>query len=137
MAFRHGSKAGITINTKDLSSFTENVDFDISLDAADTTTFGSTWKSAIAGLPGATLNLTGFYDPTATTGPGAVLFAALTAGTPVTALYYPGGNVTGQILYTITSGLLVTGYSESSNVGGVVSFKATTQVVTLPVRTVI
>ena len=31
-----------------------------------------------AGIPGGTVEISGYYDPTATTGPGAVLFAALT-----------------------------------------------------------
>lgn len=137
MAFRHGSKAALTLNAKDLSAFCDSIDFSVDVDAADTTTFGAAWKSAIAGLPGGKLDLSGFYDPTATTGPAAVLWACIAGGVPVTALYYPGGNLTGQALWTFTNGILVTGYSESSPVGGVVTFKASTQVVTLPVRTVV
>jgi hypothetical protein len=137
MAFRHGKNAALTLNTKDLSTFLDNLDISFDLDTADTTAFGSTWKSSIGGVPSGKVDISGFYDPTATTGPGAVLFPLVTAGTAVTALVYPGGTASGQTLYTITTGAIVTSYSESSPVGGVVSFKASIQVVVLPVRTVI
>lgn len=137
MAFRHGSKAALTLATKDLTTYIDSVDFNVDVDAADTTTLGATWKSAIAGLPGGKLDIKGFYDPTATVAPPAVIWAAIAAGVPVTGLYYPGGNVSGQALWTFTNGLLITGYSESSPVGGTVAFKASAQVVALPVRTVI
>ena len=137
MAFRHGSKAALTFNTKDLSTFLTSLDTSWDLDTADTTTFGSTWKSALPGVPGGKIDFAGYYDPTATTGPGAVLWAALIAATPVTGLIYPGGNITPQALWTITSGCLLTSYGESSGVGGIVTFKGSIDVVVLPVRTVI
>lgn len=137
MAFRHGSKGALTINTKDLQTFLTNIDFNTDMDFADTTTMGSSWKSGLAGVPGGTLSVSGNYDPTATTGPGAVLWAALTGGVPVTGLFYPGGNTAGQALWTITNGCLVTSYAESSPVGGQVTFTATIQIVALPVRTVV
>jgi len=137
MAFRHGKNAGLTLNTKDLSTFLTSMDASWDLDTADTTTFQATWKSSLAGIPGGKIELAGNYDPTATTGPGAVLWSAFTGAVPVTGLVYPGGNVTGQALWTITSGCLVTAYSESSPVGGIVTFKASIDVVVLPVRSVI
>jgi hypothetical protein len=137
MAFRHGKNAALTIATKDISAFMDSMDLNFDLDTADTTAFGATWKTAIGGVPSGTMALSGFYDPTATTGPGAVLVPLLLAGTLTTALVYPGGTASGQSLYTITSGAIVTSYSESSPVGGVVSWKANVQIVILPVRTVI
>jgi hypothetical protein len=137
MAFRHAKTAALTLNTKDLGPFCESMDFGIDVDTADTTTFSATWKTALAGIPGGKLELKGFYDPTATTGPGAVIWACIAGGIPVTGLFYPGGNTSGQALWTITSGCLVTSYSESSPVGGIVSFKASMDIVALPVRTVI
>jgi hypothetical protein len=137
MAFRHGKNAALTLNSKDLSAFLTSLDPSWDLDMSDTTTFGATWKSAVAGVPGGKFDIAGHYDPTATTGPAAVLWAAFTGGVPVTGLIYPGGNVSGQALWTITSGCLVTAYSESSPVGGVVTFKASVAVVVLPVRTVV
>lgn len=137
MAFRHGKNAGFTLNAGVLSTFLTGVDTSWDLDMADTTTFGATWKTAVAGIPGGKIEITGNYDPTASTGPGAIIWPAFTGAVPVTGLVYPGGNVSGQILWTITTGCLVTSYSESSPVGGVVSFKASIDVVVLPVRTVI
>ena len=90
----------------------------------------------MAGVPGGKLEISGFYDPTATTGEAAVLWAAYTGGVPVTGVFYPGGNVAGQAVWTITNGCLVTSYSESSAVGGAVAFKASIDIVVLPVRTV-
>lgn len=137
MAFRHGKNAALTLNTKDLSTFLDNLDISFDLDTADTTAFGATWKSSLAGIPSGKVEISGFYDPTATTGPGAVLFPLVTAGTAVTALVYPGGTASGQTLYTITTGAIVTSYSESGQVGGAVAFKASIDVVVLPVRTVV
>src|SRR3990167_6695494 len=137
MAFRHGKNAALTINAGALAAFLNNVDFTTDLDTADTTTFGATWKTAVAGIPSGKIDFSGDYDPTATTGPGAILFPLVTAGTAVTVLFYPGGNITGQSLYTMTTGGIVTAYAESSPVGGVVTFKGAVQIIALPVRTVI
>lgn len=137
MAFRHGKNAALTINAGALATFLDNVDFNTDMDIADTTTFGATWKSGVAGVPGGTISFSGKYDPTASTGPGAILFPLLTAGTAVTVLFYPGGNVSGQALYTMTNGGIVTGYTESSPVGGIVTFTGSVFITVLPVRTVV
>lgn len=137
MAGRHGKNAALSVNGTALTSFCDSVDMSFEVDTADADVFGASWKSSVAGLTGGKVEIGGKYDPTASTGPAAVLFACITGGVPVTALYYPGGNVSGQALWTITSGLLVTGYSESSPVGGVVTFKASALIVALPVRSVI
>jgi hypothetical protein len=137
VAFRHGKNGSLTLNTKDLTAFLDNVDFSMDLDTADSTTFGATWKTSLAGIPSGKLDVSGFYDPTATTGISAVLRSAFLGATPVTGLFYPGGNVTGQELWTITTGCLVTSYSVSSPVGGIVTIKASILVVALPVVTVV
>lgn len=137
MAFRHGKNAALTLNSKDLSTFLTSLDTSWDLDMADTTTFGATWKSSLAGIPGGKIELAGNYDPTATTGPADVLWSAFVGAVPVTGLVYPGGNVAGQRLWTITSGCLVTSYGESSPVGGIVTFKASIDVVVLPVPSVV
>lgn len=122
MAFRHGKNAQITVNSVDLSTFCDNLDLSIDIDTADTTTFGSTWKTAIAGLPGAKLDITGDYDPTASTGPASALFAVISGGAAVAVVHKPGGTLSGQ--RTNSFNALITNYSESSPVGGVVTFKA-------------
>jgi hypothetical protein len=137
MAFRHGKNAELTLNSKALSTFLTSLETSWDLDTADTTTFGATWKSALAGIPGGSISLAGYYDPTATTGPADVLWSAFVGAVPVTGLIYPGGNVAGQRLWTITSGCLVTSYKETSQVNGNVAFTATIDVVVLPVPTVV
>ena len=137
MAFRHGKAASLTLNSVVLGTFIDSMDLSFDTDQADTTAFGATWKSSLAGVPGGSISISGYYDPTATTGPGAVLFPLVVAGTAVTGLVYPGGTASGQSLYTITSGCIVKSYAESSPVGGIVTFTANIDIVVLPVRTVI
>ncbi len=137
MAARHGKNAALTVNSQVMTTFCDSIDMTFDVDTAGSDTFGATWKSEVAGLTGGKVDITGTYDPTATTGPAATFFACISGGVPVTALYYPGGNLTGQALWTITSGLLVKSYSESSKVGDVVKFKASAAIVVLPVRSVV
>jgi hypothetical protein len=122
MAFRHGKTAVVTVNAVDLSTFCNNLDFNVDVDTADTTTFGSTWKSAIAGVAGGKLSLTGDYDGTVTTGPSSALLLCIAGAVPVAVVHKPGGTLTGQRQNAFNA--LVTSFSESSPVGGVVTFKA-------------
>ena len=122
MAFRHGKNAYVSVNAVDLSTFCDSVDLDYDIDTGDTTTFQSSWKSALGGVPGAKAAIAGKYDPTAGTGPQAVLFPIITGGVAVTIVHRPGGTASGQEQNTFSA--LITGYSESSPVGGIVSFKA-------------
>jgi hypothetical protein len=122
MPFRHGKNAEITVNAVVLSTFGTNIDFAVDVDTADTTTFQSTWKSAIAGIPGAKLDLTGDYDGTVTTGPASALMASIAAVVPVDVVLKPGGTLAGQ--RTNSFNAIVTNYAESSPVGGVITFKA-------------
>ena len=126
MAFRHGKNAQITVNTKDLSAFCDSLDLAIDVDTADTTTFGSTWKSSIAGLVGAKLDLSGAYDPTVTTGPADVLVSCIVGGVAVAVVHKPGGTLSGQ--RTNSFNAIVKTYAESSPVGGRVGFKSTLEV---------
>lgn len=137
MAFRHGKAGALTVNAGALAAFLDNIDFSTTLDVADTTAFGSTWKSSLAGIPGGSISFSGFYDPTATTGPGAILYPLLTAGTAVTVLFYPSGTAATNSLYTMTTGGIVTSYNESSSVGGAVTFSGSIEIIVIPVRTVI
>jgi predicted secreted protein len=122
MAFRHGKNAQISVNAVDLSTFCTNLDLEVDVDTADTTTFGSTWKTALAGIPGAKMEITGDFDPTASTGPASAIFACITGGVPVAVVHKPGGTLSGQ--RTNSFNAIVTGYSESSPVGGIVTFKS-------------
>lgn len=121
MAFRHGRFAEVTVNSVDLSAFCDEVEFEMENDTAETTTFGKSWKTHIPGLNGANLSMSGNYDPTASTGPAAVLAALLGAAAfPVEV--FPGGDAAGQISHAFNA--LLTSYSESSAVGDKVTFSA-------------
>lgn len=121
MAFRHGKYAEITINSHDLSDYADSADFSVDIDTAETSTFGGTWKQSLAGMAGGKLDLAGLYDPTATTGPAAVL-SSLIGADPFPVVVYPGGNSTGQVSRTFDA--ILTSYAESSPVGGAVTWKA-------------
>lgn len=121
MAFVHGKAAEITLNSVALSSFCDSADLSIDVDTADTTTFGNTWKTAIAGLIGATVALAGNFDPTTTTGPASAIFAIIAAGVPVTLVYEPGGAASNQ---SRSCSVIVTSYKESSPVADKVTFSA-------------
>jgi hypothetical protein len=123
MPFRHGKATTFTIDSVSLSAFCTNVDLAIDVDMADTTTFGASWKTAVAGVPGGKMTLTGDYDPTITTGPAWKLAALVLAAAPVTAAYNPGGAAGASGDWTLTS-VYVSNYSESAPVGGVATFKA-------------
>ena len=125
MAFRHGSKASITINSVDLSAYSDNLSLDITPETADTTGFGSTWRTHIPGLIGATLSVSGSYDPTATTGPADAILAAITAQNSagyVAVVDKPGGTATGQ--RTNSFNAIITGCNETSAVDDKVTWSA-------------
>jgi hypothetical protein len=119
MAFRHGRFAEISIASVALSTFCDTADLAIDIDTADTTTFGSTWKTHVVGTAGGSIDGGGAYDPTATTGPASAL-SALIGADPVAVVLEPGGDVAGQIRHSFNASL--TSYAESSSVGDKVAF---------------
>lgn len=121
MAFWHGSKSNFQINSKDLSTFIDNVDMPLITDTAETSTFGSTAKTYIVGLTDSTLSIGGKWDPTATTGPDAVL-QALVGAAATTFIYGPQGTTAGFVKYTGSA--ILTNYKVTSPIGGVVTFTA-------------
>lgn len=121
MAFRHGKFAEIKVATHALSAYCDVADLDINVTTADTTTFGSSWKSALTGLADGKVALAGVYDPTASTGPAAVL-TALIGADPFAVEVYPGGNITGQAKRTFNA--ILTSYKEGAKVNDKVTFSA-------------
>lgn len=120
MAFKHGKAAEITVNTKNLSAFCDTADLSIDIDTADVTAFGASWKSALAGLAGGTLEISGSFDPTATTGPASVL-AALIGAAAFAVIYEPAGAAANQHRQF---NAILTGYKESAKVSDKVTFSA-------------
>jgi len=122
MAFKHGKYAEISVNSIPLSTFCDSADLSIDIDTADTTTFGSDWKSAVVGQAGGKVDLKGMYDPTETTGPISALAALVGVETAFPVILYPGGNDTGQISHSFDA--FLTNISTGSTVGDKVTFSA-------------
>lgn len=118
MAARHGRYASLSIAATVIQGYLDSAALNVTVDTADTTAFGDTWKEAIPGLQGATLSGSGQWDPTTSTGPLAVLWAAV--GSSVAVIYYPGGNTSGQRSYTFNA--ILTSLSEPATVGDKVTF---------------
>lgn len=133
MAFVHGKEAYFSIKDsgetdRDLSSYLDDVSLSQSMDTAETSTFGNSFKTYLQGLSDATFSLSGKYDPTATTGPDAVLSSLIgaTAATAGNWTYGPAGNTSGDPEYTGSS--IMTSYDVSGSIGDVVAFSAELQV---------
>lgn len=122
MAFRHGKFGQLSVNSVDLSSFLTSMELPVAPEVADTTTMGSTWRSSIAGLLGATLSFEGLFDPTATTGPASALWTVFTGLAPVAVVHKPGGTASGQRTNSFSA--LMTAYDESSTLDGAITFSA-------------
>jgi hypothetical protein len=103
MAARHGKTASLSIAGTVIQGYLDNLALNRTRDTSDTTAFGLSDKTAIAGLKGATLAGAGNYDPTVSTGVMVILEAAYATDTPVAVIYYPGGNTSGQYSYTFSA----------------------------------
>lgn len=115
MSTYHGKDAKVMLGSVDLSAFLNSVDLSIDVDTADTTTFGSSWKSSLPGVAGAKCDFGGLYDPAVLTLP--TLIASLTPG--VLTVCPAGGAAIGDRARLLSAA--DTAYSESSPVGGVVA----------------
>lgn len=122
MAFKHGSAAAISVSANLLTAYCDNISLTRDRDTAETTVFGIADKTHIQGLLSGSLSVSGNYDPTASTGPAAVLETALTGAAAVACIYYPGGNSSGQRSHSFSG--IVTNYAETSGVGDKVTFSA-------------
>jgi hypothetical protein len=122
VAFVHGSRGQVLLNGTDISAYCNSIDFPVTVDNADTTVLGLTWRTNLSGLRSAEMSLDGFYDPTASTGPAALMRAQI-AGTVVgTLIYRPAGSVAGQYSHTMLGN--ITGYGESNGLDDAVAFSA-------------
>lgn len=80
MAFSHGKHARIFVDEFNLSTYFSEVSAPRERDTAETSTFGGTAKTFVAGLANGTISASGFWDPVAG-GSDVVLDAALGAAT--------------------------------------------------------
>ncbi len=118
MAFKSGRLGAISIATKLLDTYTDNMDITIKQVNHDVTTFSAAWDAYIAGTAGLVLALSGSYDPTVTVAPSSVLLAQIAlnqAGTATACIAYPAGNNAGQGT-SHTFNALLSDFKETTNV---------------------
>lgn len=107
MALVFGGNADFTITdtgtvARDLSSYIQSLSFPLEGGVENVTTFGApNMATAYArSMNDAKITLKLFWDPTATSGPDAVLSALRTFATPSTFTFTPQGASTGNVMYT-------------------------------------
>lgn len=122
MAFIHGKGASVTVNSVDLSAFTNNVAFNQSADSHQTTTFGKNSHTFQGGLKNGTTTLTGTYDD-GVSGPEATLNPLI--GTTVPFVWKPEGVGIGKPIRTVS--VVVTAYEETAPVADMIAWSATLQ----------
>lgn len=119
MGFVHGKDTEVSVDSNDLSTFTNTSQFTRGADSHDTTTYGKDDHTFSGGLRTGGFTMGGTYDDGAT-GPAEVLEPLI--GTVVEVIRMPEG--TGSGLPTQTFSALLTSYVESSPVADMVSWTA-------------
>ena len=120
MAFVHGKNSYISVDATDISSYTDGVTHDRSVDTAETSAFGDDDKTFIAGLEDGSFSLNGHWDAAlATAADGAF------DGAVVAIIYGPAGSGSGLTRYTCNA--LITNYSETSSVSDRVNWSVSLQ----------
>lgn len=112
MSFYHGKGSRVWLGAYDISTYLNAADVSVDVETADTTTFLSSWKSAIPGEAAATAELGGYYDTAYTDAK-----ASLTAQTGEVLTVVPGGSSAARLFK-----VLKTAYKESAPIGGAVAF---------------
>jgi hypothetical protein len=126
MPFYNSKNAYVSVAGTDISAFCDNASLDRTNEQADTTPFQQAHKSSQSGLNSATYSIAGKYDPTATTGPAAVLTAAALGGVAVSVVHRPEG--TGSGLEQNAFSAILTSYKESTTAGDTTKFEAAFEV---------
>lgn len=126
MATYHGKNAYFTIEdsggtARDISSDLTSVSLPRNVPTAETTGFGATDQSHLAGVKGATMTLEGNWSDTSNTGTDVVLNGII--GDLKEFVYGPSGSTAGRCKRTGSA--ILTDYTVTSPVGGKVSFTAT------------
>src|SRR5512141_507376 len=116
MSFYHGKNPEVWVNSGDLSTYFRAADFSVDADTADTTTYKSSWKSALPGQASSTYELEGLYDTSVITTMEGLLPATAAILTVGPAGMSTIGNVARLVSVKSTS------YKETAPVGDVVAF---------------
>lgn len=118
----HGKDTKILVGTYDVSAFFNSYESTGSVESAETTTFGKSRKTRIAGLHDGSASMQGFWDG-ATDAIDAILSAAFGAGNPqILTVGRAGLAAVGARAELLSA--LQTQYQRSSAVGGAVALTA-------------
>lgn len=116
MSFVHGKNAAALIDGYDLSPYTKSGEFTAEVDSAETSTWGSSWKSFIAGQMQATVTIDGLFDAAFTPN-----FTGQVGDTPGALLTFgPGGLALGAPCRLLS--VIESNYGETADIGDVVGF---------------
>lgn len=118
MAFRHGKDTEITVDSDDLSDYSNTSTLDQESDEHDVTTYGRDDYVVQGGLLKGAGSVGGIYDDGAA-GPKAVIEPLI--GKVVTLIRKPIGTGTGKPQETVS--VLVKKYSETSPVAGMITWQ--------------
>lgn len=129
MAFVHGKNSIIKVDNAagtlvDISAVSNSVEMPRSLDTGETTAFGTSAKTFIAGLNDGTVSISGLYDPAIDATLSAAV-DAVAAGTLASASveWSPNGLPASATKPTFKCEVIWTSYSVSAGVGDVETFK--------------
>ena len=114
MAFIHGKDTKVIIESTDLSSFLNSAEPSRTADVGETTTFGSSNKTFIAGEKAATVSFGGFFDSTADN----IIQGLVGTNDKVAVIGYDGIDATDDCMFGQG---VTTNYGISSPVGDVVA----------------
>lgn len=125
MAVPHGKNTTFKLDDsggvlRDLSTFCNEISFPREQELAEATGFQATSKTWLLGQSDATISGSGFWDPTATTGPDAVLSSLVGAANTATYEYGPQGSTATFIKYT--GECILTSYEITSATEDAVTF---------------
>jgi hypothetical protein len=121
--FRHGNRAVVILNGVDISSYLTSADLVAKVNTVERTMLSRRrWTEVIPGEGDASFDIAGLYDPAVVDSP-VLTIPALMGSSSVPVEYYPGGNDVGQVKRSFSA--VVTAFTESSPVGGLVAFTAT------------
>lgn len=114
MAFIHGKTTKVFMDSTDLSSYLSSADPSRTVDVGETTTFGSSNKTFVAGEKDATVSFSGFFDATADN----VIQGLVGTNDKVALIGFDGVDATDDCMFGKG---VTTNYGISSPVGDVVA----------------
>lgn len=114
MAFIHGKDTKVFMDSTDLSSYLSSADPSRTVDVGETTTFGSSNKTFVAGEKDATVSFSGFFDATADN----IIQGLVGANDKVALIGFDGVDATDDCMFGKG---VTTNYGISSPVGDVVA----------------